>query len=95
MDLNFLDYMCKLNKALYRIKQAPQVWFKRLSQSIINIGFIGSQVDHSPFTYKYGGALIYILIYVNDILIMGYNDSFISFLVAKLHVEFALGWTIS
>jgi hypothetical protein len=52
-------------------------------------------VDHSPFTYKYGGALIYILIYVNDILIMGYNDSFISFLVAKLHVEFALGWTIS
>jgi hypothetical protein len=44
VDPNFPDYVCKLNKALYVLKQDPRAWFKRLSQSLMELDFIGSQV---------------------------------------------------
>lgn len=43
------NYVCKLNKALYGLKQVPQAWFHRLSQALLNLGFIGSLVDTSLF----------------------------------------------
>lgn len=47
-------------------------------------------MDYLLFTYQYGGVLIYILIFVDDILITSSSDSFISSLIAKLHIEFTL-----
>lgn len=56
----------------------------------MDLDFIGSQVDHSLFNYQHRDVLIYILIYVDDLLIIGSSDSFISSLIAKLHTELAL-----
>jgi hypothetical protein len=47
----------------------------------MELGLIGSQVDHSLFTYQHSSALIYILVYVDDILITGYSDSLIFYLI--------------
>jgi hypothetical protein len=51
--------MCKLNKAFYRLKQAPRAWLKRISQFFMELGLIGSQVDHLLFTCQHSSALIY------------------------------------
>ena len=61
------DYVCKLHKSLYDSKQAPRAWFIRLSQALLDIGFSGSQVDPSLFTYHNGPIHIYLLVYVDDI----------------------------
>jgi hypothetical protein len=68
-------HLCKLNKALYGLKQAPRAWFSRLNGNLISLGFIGSKTDSLLFTYKSGKVTIYILIYVNDIIITASNSA--------------------
>jgi hypothetical protein len=36
------DQVCKLYKAIYGLKQAPQAWFTRLSNFLLELGFKGS-----------------------------------------------------
>ena len=32
--------VCKLNKALYRLKQSPRLWYKHLKNILLKLGFI-------------------------------------------------------
>jgi hypothetical protein len=38
-DKNLSHYVCKLDKALYELKQAPRVWYARLSTKLLQLGF--------------------------------------------------------
>lgn len=42
-DLTKPSHVCKLNKFLYGLKQAPRVWYEKLHNSVISLGFISSQ----------------------------------------------------
>jgi hypothetical protein len=67
------NFVCKLHKAIYGLKQAPRVWFHRLSTFLLEIGFIASLVASSLFLYLHGDIKLFMLIYVDDIIVMG-ND---------------------
>jgi hypothetical protein len=45
----FLNHVCKLQKAIYGLKQAPRAWFSRLSSRLIALGFHSSKSDTSLF----------------------------------------------
>jgi hypothetical protein len=45
------DYVCKLHKSLYGLKQVPRAWFLRLSQALLELGFLGSSEDTSLFFF--------------------------------------------
>jgi hypothetical protein len=85
----YLDYVCKLNKSLYGLKQAPRAWFTRLSQTLLDIGFIGSQVDPSLFTYHVGSIHVYLLVYVDDIILTGNHSETLTTIINKLQADFA------
>jgi hypothetical protein len=38
--------VCKLNKALYRLKQSPRVWYKTLSEFLVSKGFKAVDADN-------------------------------------------------
>lgn len=63
------DLVCKLNKALYRLKQAHKAWYDKLTQAPLLFGFTHSKCDHSLFIYFKQGIIIYSLVYVDDILL--------------------------
>ena len=67
MKAKFQHYLSKLDKAHYRLKQAPHTWFSRLSSKLQELGFTPSKTDTSLFIYNNGGKIIYVLIYVDDI----------------------------
>jgi hypothetical protein len=82
-DTSQPNLVCMLHKAIYGLKQAPQVW-SRLSNFLLDLGFQGSLVDTSLFIFVHGAIHIYMLIYVDDILITGTHPYVISSIITKL-----------
>jgi hypothetical protein len=64
----------KLDKALYGLKQAPWAWYSRLSMKLIQLGFRASQADTSLFIYRHGKVQMFLLIYVDDIIVVASSD---------------------
>jgi hypothetical protein len=62
------DQACKLNKALYGLKQASRAWHRTLKTEIESMGFTESTADPSLFI-KLSYPPVYLLIYVDDILL--------------------------
>jgi histone deacetylase 1/2 len=63
-------YLCKLDKALYGLKQAPRAWYSRLCKKLQSLGFVSSKADTSLFFYKKGNYVIFMLVYVDDIIVL-------------------------
>ncbi|WVZ49453.1 LOW QUALITY PROTEIN: hypothetical protein U9M48_000815 [Paspalum notatum var. saurae] len=84
------NYVCKLNKALYGLKQAPRAWHSRLTDKLQNLGFAASQADASLFILKQRNITMYVLIYVDDIIIVSSSVSATNRLVQELTEDFAV-----
>ena len=63
--------VCKLRKAIYGLKQSPRAWYQKLSNCLLEKGFVKSEADHTLFTQKNKEGLVAVLIYVDDIIITG------------------------
>lgn len=87
---DFPYHVCKLHKAIYGLKQAPRAWFNRLSNSLLDFGFTQSLVDTYLFLFHQGAVHLFLLIYVDDILITRTNSTVIQSLLVKLRSDFAL-----
>jgi histone deacetylase 1/2 len=82
--------VCKLNKALYGLKQAPRQWFDKLTNTLIQFGFRASKCDPSLFIYTKDKQVVYMLVYVDDIIITGSSSNLVQNLVTKLDSVFSL-----
>ncbi|KAL2944143.1 Retrovirus-related Pol polyprotein from transposon RE2 [Bienertia sinuspersici] len=63
--------VCKLNKSLYGIKQAPRNWFSKLSTALISHRFHQSKSDHTLFLKNKGSTIVIVLMYVDDWILAG------------------------
>ncbi|KAJ0470227.1 putative RNA-directed DNA polymerase [Helianthus annuus] len=63
--------VCKLVKSLYGLKQAPRKWNERLTDVLLKFGFIQSKCDHSLFILNKKGVIVFLLVYVDDIVLTG------------------------
>jgi hypothetical protein len=84
------DYVCKLHKSLYGLKQAPRAWFNRLSSFLLELGFVASLVDPSLFIFTHDNIRLFMLIYVDDIILTGSHATAIRSLISTLQQEFPL-----
>lgn len=66
--------VCKLNKSLYGLRQAPRCWFTKLTTALKQYGFSQSYSDYSLFTFLKGSVRLSVLVYVDDLVVAG-NDS--------------------
>jgi histone deacetylase 1/2 len=73
-DPSLPHHISKLDKALYGLKQAPRAWFSKLSSKLLAIGFIPSKADTSLFIYSKSGINMFVLIYVDDIIVTSSSD---------------------
>ncbi|KAJ1704596.1 hypothetical protein LUZ63_004375 [Rhynchospora breviuscula] len=90
VDQSHPDYVCLLHKSLYGLKQAPRAWFHKLSTSLTAFGFKPSVYDPSLFILHHNGQCVYVLIYVDDILITGSDNSLVATCVHQLQSNFAI-----
>jgi hypothetical protein len=69
VDLQHPRHVCKLEKTLYGLKQAPRAWFARLSGKLQELGFVPSKADVCLFIYSTKEVNIFMLVYVDDIIV--------------------------
>ena len=62
--------VCRLRRFLYGLKQSSRAWFSRFSSMVQEFCMIRSTADHSIFYHHTStGQCIYLIVYVDDIVI--------------------------
>jgi histone deacetylase 1/2 len=89
-DKNKPGFVCKLDKALYGLKQAPRAWYARLSTKFLKLGFKASKGDTSLFYFNNGDICVFVLIYVDDIIVASSTKDATEGLLRSLAQDFAL-----
>jgi len=89
-DSKHPSYVCKLDKALYGLRQAPRAWYARLCGKLIQLGFTPSKGDTSLFYYNKGFISMFVLVYVDDIIVASSSPSATTALLRDLEADFAL-----
>ena len=88
-NADYPHYVCRLQKAIYGLKQAPHDWYQVLCTFLLGLGFVTSHIDSSLFVYSRGNALIYFLVYVDDLIIIGNDPSLIDNIIQQLDFKFS------
>lgn len=79
---------CKLNKALYGLKQASRAWHRTLKTKIESMGFTESTADPGLFIKPSSSSPAYLLIYVDDILVITANTTTLSSIKTQISAAF-------
>ncbi|KAG7593974.1 Ribonuclease H-like superfamily [Arabidopsis thaliana x Arabidopsis arenosa] len=90
IDKDKPNHVCRLKKAVYGLKQAPRAWYTALKVFLESIGFKNSLADASLFVLHTGSAFVYILVYVDDIVITGTSLQAITRVTDLLASKFSL-----
>ncbi|RVW75577.1 Retrovirus-related Pol polyprotein from transposon RE2 [Vitis vinifera] len=81
--------VCRLRRSLYGLKQSPRAWFSRFSSVVQEFGMLRSTADHSVFYHHNSlGQCIYLVVYVDDIVITGSDQDGIQKLKQHLFTHF-------
>lgn len=83
-DTNFPGYVCKLRKAIYGLQQAPRAWYTELAQFLESSGFKRSVVDASLFIHYHHSSPMYLIVFVDDIVLTGPDSTGLDKFVKQL-----------
>jgi hypothetical protein len=65
--------VCKLHKSLYELKQSPRPWNQKLDAFLKCIEFVRSDVDFSVYVAQVGDVKFFIVVYVDDLILVCNN----------------------
>lgn len=82
--------MCLLHKALYGLKQAPRAWFEKFTTQLFHSRFSPSEVDNNLFIYEQAFRSVYLLLYVDDIIVTGNHPAFTASIIHQISSAFDL-----
>lgn len=90
IDKDHPHHVCRLRKAVYGLKQAPRAWYVELTTFLLRLGFKNSLADTSLFVLQRGSEVVYLLVYVDDILVTGNSKTGISLVLKQLAERFSM-----
>ena len=82
------EYVFKLKKALYRLKQAPRQWYERLSDCLTSQSYDRGTSVKTLFIKKKGDDTILVQVYVDDIIFGSNNEELYETFVEIMKSDF-------
>nr|GEV51539.1 ribonuclease H-like domain-containing protein [Tanacetum cinerariifolium] len=67
-DLDFLDKVYKVEKALYGLHQAPRAWYETFSMYLLENGFHNGKIDKTLFIRRHKDDILLVQVYIDDII---------------------------
>ena len=77
-----------LFKALYGLKQAARVWHQELEAFLLTLEFRKSNADPTLFVYSSDTCTTFMVVYVDDILLVGDDEAFLCAVSDKITTRF-------
>jgi hypothetical protein len=81
----------RLKKSIYRLKQASRQWYLKFDRTIKNFGFKENNKDNCVYTKFKNGRYIFLILYVDDILLASSDVSLLlktkKFLSSKFNMK--------
>ncbi|GKE80513.1 retrotransposon protein, putative, ty1-copia subclass [Tanacetum coccineum] len=73
VNLKYPNRLCKLKRSIYGLKQASRQWNKRFDDEIKKFGFTQNRDEPCVYLKASGSNITFLILYVDDILIIGNN----------------------
>ena len=67
------ELICKLKTYPYSLKESHRMWYQKFNTYIQRLGFVRRKDDHYVYYKKVGEHFIYVVLYVNDTLLVANN----------------------
>ena len=84
------DWVCRLRKSLYGLKQSPRQWNKKFDEFMKEIDFKRSCHDQCVYIKRVGGVFVYLLLYVDDMLLASKDMTIINNIKDQLSSRFEM-----
>ena len=78
MTISSPHNICKLMRSLFGLKQTPRAWFEKFRNTLLSFTFTQSQYDSSLFFHTSTSGIVLLLVYMDDIIIIGTNCGLIT-----------------
>jgi hypothetical protein len=78
------DLDCRLHKSLYGLKQASRAWYSRFATYLLSLGFVEAKADTSLFIFRRGADTVYLLLYVDDIILTASSTTLLCHTISAL-----------
>ncbi|KAH9723672.1 hypothetical protein KPL70_007193 [Citrus sinensis] len=84
------DWVCLLKKSLYGFNQSPRQWYLRFDSFMMKLCFQRCNLDCCVYYKEISGDMVYLILYVDDMLIASKSMEHINFLKQQLKGEFEM-----
>uniref|UniRef100_A0AAV1VKE2 Polyprotein n=1 Tax=Peronospora matthiolae TaxID=2874970 RepID=A0AAV1VKE2_9STRA len=74
LDATQPDYVCKLKRSLYGLKQLPRMWNQTIDGFMIKMGFKKCESDHCIYIKRDDQDMILVVLYVDDLILASSNN---------------------
>ena len=79
----------ELEKCLYGLQEAAKVWYDLISKTLMDAGFTRSEWDKCLFHKKSGDKVVYVVLYVDDMLLSGTDEACVNKEIEVLNSSFS------
>ena len=89
-EKNRREYVLRLLKTIYGLKQASRKWYEIICRLMIELGFTRSESDPAVFYWHKGNDRMVIVVHVDDCTIVGNSQELIDDCKHKINAKYAM-----